>query len=157
MAGQLWLPCAIRQKSPRGAYTQKSGKFEEAIIVKFYPAVVTLTFCFWSVIADAHEYGNSTVQVVRPVDLSKPRSHVPGSAHSHVRQNQGYGKGYRYGHSVNGPMGAITIWSADPYKAYSSSPTVKSTKPSPRSTKMTGPELNYRPGYGKKTKPGYGQ
>lgn len=127
-------------------------------MVKFYPAVVTLTLCIWNVAAVAHDYGNATVQVLRPSDLSTPRSHIPGSPHSHVKQRQAYGKGYRYGHSVNGSMGDITIWSAEPYKAYDSSPKMKTTKtPRPRSTKITGPELNYRPGYGKTTKPGYGQ
>lgn len=126
--------------------------------MKFYPAVVTLTLCIWSVTADAHEYGNSTVQVLKPADLSKPRSLVPGSAHTHVKQNQGYGKGYRYGHRVSGPTGDITIWSAKPYKAYNASPTMKSTKPRRlKSTTLTGPEFTYRPAYGKTTKSDYAQ
>jgi len=127
-------------------------------IVKFYPSVMILTFGIWSITADAHQYGNSSVQVLKPSDLSAPRSHVPGSSHGHVRQKQGYGKGYRYGHQVNGPMGDITIWSAEPYKAYGSAPAMRSPRPiRPRSTKVTGPELEYRPDYGKTTKRNYAQ
>jgi hypothetical protein len=44
--------------------------------------------------------------------------HAPSLAHQHVRQRVGYGQGFRYGHSVNGPQGSITIWSPAPTQSY---------------------------------------
>ena len=46
--------------------------------------------------------------------------YIPGGAHGHYRQQLPYGNGYRYGHGVNGPMGDIIIWSADPTRGYES-------------------------------------
>ena len=126
--------------------------------MKRYPAIVTLVLCAWCGSAAAHQYGNSSVQVLRPSELSAQKSHKPGSPHGHVRQRLAYGKGYRYGHRADGKLGDITIWSPEPYKAYSSSPSKKSTRPRrPRSESLAGPELQYRPNYGKAAKPDYGQ
>ena len=126
--------------------------------MKYYPAIITTAVCMLSGSALAHQYGNSSVQVLKASDLNIPQSNVPGSPHKHVRQRVGYGKGYRYGHSVNGKMGDITIWSPEPYNAYDSHPTMKSPRPPrPRPSTMAGPELEYRPEYGKTAKPDYGE
>lgn len=104
----------------------------------------------------------SGVQVISATELGKPvsslsRSPASGTSHRHVRQRQEYGKGYRYGHSVSGARGNITIWSAKPYQGYGSRPhasqrSMNSVRPSP----PTGPRLEYKPQYGKDSSPEYG-
>ena len=124
--------------------------------MKYHPAIITTALCILSGSAMAHQYGNSSVQIIKATDLNKLQSNVPGSPHKHVRQRMEYGKGYRYGHSVDGKMGDITIWSAEPYKAYNSPSSMKSPRPRrPRTETMVAPDLEYRPEYGKTTKPDY--
>jgi hypothetical protein len=55
---------------------------------------------------------------------------TPGLEHSHAFQKTGYGT-YRQGHSVNGPLGSITIWSPQPYTGYRQGPAVKFARPQP--------------------------
>lgn len=55
---------------------------------------------------------------------------TPGLEHTHAFQKTGYGT-YRQGHSVNGPLGSITIWSPQPYTGYKKSPAVKFAQPQP--------------------------
>jgi replication-associated recombination protein RarA len=118
-------------------------------------AIAALTF---SLSAAGQTSNNSSVEFIRSADLSKSPSHVPGSPHSHVRQSLGYGKGYRYGHSVSGPMGNITIYSAAPNKTHAARMQPRSySSQRPPTSSSTGFKLKYKPGYGKSTKPGYGQ
>ncbi len=98
----------------------------------------------------------SAAELGKPVQ-SQPLSRTSGTSHRHVRQRQEYGKGYRYGHSVSGARGNITIWSAKPYNGYGSRPhasqrSMNSVRPSP----PTGPRLEYKPQYGKYSSPEYG-
>jgi hypothetical protein len=92
----------------------------------------------------------STPQQLNRNVTSTPASRIPGSQHSHVYQRQEYGKNYRSGHSVNGPYGNITIWSARPVVAYQ---TPARHRPGHASNKQvvpaTGLRLRYVPGYGK--------
>ena len=99
----------------------------------------------------------SNIEYLRPSDLNKSPSLVPGSAHDHVRQRLDYGQGYRYGHSVNGPNGNIIIWSAAPNQSHDTHIMSPGTVQRSRTTSVTGPRLEYKPEYGKSSKPGYGQ
>jgi hypothetical protein len=99
---------------------------------------------------------SSNIQYLRPADLSNPPSMMPGSAHGHVRQRLEYGQGYRYGHRVNGPLGDITIWSASPNQPHDTRIMRPNTVQRPRTTTVTGPQLQYKQDYGKSSKPGYG-
>jgi len=99
---------------------------------------------------------NSSIQYLRPADLSRTSSFMPGSAHGHVRQKLGYGKGYRYGHGVNSPLGDIIIWSASPNHTHGTRVMNPGIQPRPRAAKSMAPQLRYKPAYGKTTKPGYG-
>ena len=55
---------------------------------------------------------------------------TPNMEHTHAFQKTGYGT-YRQGHSVNGPLGSITIWSPRPYTGYQKEPAVKFARPQP--------------------------
>ncbi len=99
---------------------------------------------------------NSDIEYLRPSDLNKAPSLAPGSAHGHVRQRLEYGKGYRYGHSVNSPLGDITIWSAAPNKSHDPQIMQPGTQQRPRTTTVAGPQLQFKPGYGKTSNPDYG-
>jgi hypothetical protein len=105
----------------------------------------------------AAQPANSDIEFLRPSDLSKSPSQVPGSAHGHVRQRLEYGKGYRYGHSVNGPLGDIIIWSAAPNKSHDSMQIMQpGIQQRPRTMTVTVPQLQFKPGYGKTSNPDYG-
>ena len=99
---------------------------------------------------------NSGIQYLHPADLSKASSFMPGSAHGHVRQKLGYGKGYRYGHGVNSSLGDIVIWSATPNHAHGARIMNPGIQPRARTAGAMAPKLQYKPAYGKTTKPGYG-
>jgi hypothetical protein len=99
---------------------------------------------------------NSNIQYVRPADLSKASSFMPGSAHGHVRQKLEYGKGYRYGHGVNSPLGDIIIWSPAPNHTHGAQIMNPATQQRARAANPTGSKLQYKPAYGKTAKPGYG-
>ena len=100
---------------------------------------------------------NSGIEYISPSELGNSASNVPGSAHGHVRKRLAYGKGYRYGHSVSGATGNITIFSAATNKAHGSKPIVRrGGHGRPHSNSTLGPRLKYKPQYGKSTKPGYG-
>lgn len=87
---------------------------------------------------------------------------VPNFEHTHAFEQTGYGT-YRQGHTVNGPHGSITIWSAKPYTGYQAGPPVRFARPEPI-TRAPGspPALQNRTDrnqileYGKKQKDGYG-
>jgi len=100
--------------------------------------------------------GNSNIEYIRPADLGKPSSFIPGSAHGHVRQKLGYGKGYRYGHGVNGPMGDIIIWSPAPNHSHGVQIIQPRSYRAPRTSNLKTPQLRYKPEYGKISKPDYG-
>jgi len=122
---------------------------------RLFLSIATLTF---SLSAAAQKSPNSNVEYFRPADLGKTPSHVPGSPHGHVRQPLAYGKGYRYGHSVSGPMGNITIYSASPNRIHGTNLRPRSNHGlRPRSTTATGYKLQYKPAYGKTGRSGYGQ
>ena len=98
---------------------------------------------------------NANIQYLRPADLGKSPSGVPGSPHGHVRQQLDYGKGYRYGHAVNGPAGDIIIWSPSTVHRYgTASPAHNMQYKSRAQVSPVGPRLQYKPGYGKSAKPG---
>jgi hypothetical protein len=98
---------------------------------------------------------NANIEYLRPADLGKPLSGVPGSPHGHVRQQAGYGKGYRYGHAVNGPMGDIIIWSPSVTNQYgTATPGHNMQSRSRVQVSPLGPRLQYKPEYGKSTRPG---
>ncbi len=92
----------------------------------------------------------STPQELNRNSSNKQPSHLPGSAHRHVYQRQEYGKNYRRGHSVSGPYGNITIWSAAPVEAYQA-PARNRTghMRNKQAVPPTGPRLQYDPDYGK--------
>jgi len=62
--------------------------------------------------------------------FTAPAHDTPGLEHTHAFQKTGYGT-YRQGHSVNGPLGSITIWSPRPYTGYQNGPAVKFARPEP--------------------------
>lgn len=94
------------------------------------------------------------VQVLRPGELGRTQSHVPGDPHQHVRQRLEYGKGFRTGHRVNGPMGDIIIWSPTADDSYGSQPGPRfGPKPLVRPHPPTGPLLRHKPEYGEPPKP----
>jgi len=120
-----------------------------------------LTLCLPAVVLStsltAAQPPNSKVEFLRPANLDKTASFVPGSAHGHVRQQLGYGKGYRYGHSVNSALGDIVIWSASPNHVHGGQIMRPPSRQHPRTTALPGPKLQYRPEYGKTFKAGYGR
>jgi len=121
-----------------------------------FSMVLGLAAALTSLSVPAAQPPNSNIEYLRPSDLNKTPSLMPGSAHGHVRQRLEYGQGYRYGHVVNGPMGDIIIWSASPNRindAQIMTPRKFSRRHTPR---VTGPRLQYKPAYGKATKRGYG-
>jgi hypothetical protein len=100
---------------------------------------------------------NSGVEYISPAQLGQSASNVPGDAHGHVRKQLSYGKGYRYGHSVSGAAGNITIFSAATNKVHGAKPIIRRrSHRAPRSDTALGPRLKYKPQYGKSAKPGYG-
>lgn len=100
---------------------------------------------------------NSGVEYLSPSELGSSASHAAGSAHGHVRKRLAYGQGYRYGHSVSGANGNITIFSAATNKVHGSKPIVRRRgHRGSQSDSALGPRLKYKPQYGKSTKPGYG-
>jgi len=109
----------------------------------------------WSVCSSASQ-PVSTIEYLRPADLNKPPSLMPGSPHGHVRQRLEYGQGYRYGHIVNGPLGDIIIWSPTPNQIHDAQIMGSPQQVRPHTSRITGPQLQYKPEYGKTTKPGYG-
>lgn len=86
---------------------------------------------------------------------------VPNMEHTHAFKEAGYGK-YRQGHSVDGPYGSITIYSARTYNTYQSAPVVEFARPEPITTPPGAPAAQTRADknpaldYGKKQKDGYG-
>ena len=117
--------------------------------------LVAISFAALSLSVSAAQPPNSNIEYLRPADLNRTPSQIPGSPHGHVRQRLGYGKGYRYGHSVNGPMGDIIIWSASPNRAHGSTSVMRSgNRGRPGSSNAFGPKLQYKPQYGKTSKPG---
>lgn len=105
----------------------------------------------------AAQPANSDIEFLRPSNLNKSPSQVPGSPHGHVRQRLEYGKGYRYGHIVNGPLGDIIIWSAAPNKSHDSMQIMQPViQQRARATTVTGPQLQFKPGYGGTSNPDYG-
>jgi len=94
----------------------------------------------------------STMQLVDPGNHGMQRSTVAGNAHRHVRQRLEYGKGYRYGHSVNGANGNIIVWSSAPYNGYGAAPNGSQFRSHP-----VAPPIRHKPQYGKTTNPDYGQ
>lgn len=95
----------------------------------------------------------STPQQLNRNSQQVPHSHLPGSQHSHVYQRQDYGKNLRRGHSVNGPYGNITIWSARPLEAYQDPPRKRPGRDrSHQIVPPTGPQLQYSADYGKPPK-----
>lgn len=55
---------------------------------------------------------------------------TPNFEHSHAFRQTGYGT-WRQGHSVNGPLGQIIIWSPQTYNEYQDSPPVRFARPQP--------------------------
>jgi hypothetical protein len=105
----------------------------------------------------AAQPANSDIEFLRPSDLNKSPSHVPGSAHGHVRQRLEYGKGYRYGHIVNGPLGDIIIWSSAPNRSHESTQIMQPViQQRARTRTVTGPQLQFKPEYGETSNPDYG-
>jgi len=104
----------------------------------------------------AAQPGNSNIEYLRPADLGKQSSFMPGSAHGHVRQRLEYGKGYRYGHGVNNALGDIIIWSPAPNHGHEVQIMRPSTQQRTRPANLTGPRLQYKPAYGKTSNSGYG-
>ena len=94
----------------------------------------------------------STIQLVEPGNHGMQQSSVSGNSHSHVRQRLDYGKGYRYGHRVNGANGNIIIWSSAPYNGYGTPPHGSKLGSHPVT-----PPIRHKPQYGKTTNPDYGQ
>jgi hypothetical protein len=94
----------------------------------------------------------STIQLVEPGNHGMQQSNVSVNSHSHVRQRLEYGKGYRYGHSVNGVNGNIIIWSSAPYNGYATAPHGRQISSHP-----VAPPTRHKPHYGKTTDPDYGQ
>lgn len=95
----------------------------------------------------------STPQQLNRSSQPAQQSHLPGSQHSHVYQRQEYGKTYRQGHSVSGPYGNITIWSAAPVEAYQAPARKQSGHVrNKQAVPPTGPRLQYDPDYGKPPK-----
>jgi len=64
------------------------------------------------------------------ISPAAPAHDTPNLEHTHVFQKTGYGT-YRQGHSVNGRLGSITIWSPRPYTGYQTGPAVKFARPQP--------------------------
>jgi len=62
---------------------------------------------------------------------------VQGITHSHAFQQTGYGE-YRVGHSVNGPVGNIIIWSPQTYSGYQAGKVVKFARPQPMTKAPSG-------------------
>jgi hypothetical protein len=90
------------------------------------------------------------------------RAHeVPNIEHTHAFEQTGYGT-YRQGHSVSGPYGDITIWSAKPYTGYQTAPPVRFARPQPITRAPGTPALQHRADrnpdleYGKQEKDRYG-
>jgi len=79
---------------------------------------------------------------------------TPNLEHTHAFQKTGYGT-YRQGHSVNGPLGTITIWSPRPYTGYPQGHAVKFARPQPI-TKAPGRPAAIAPA-GQNPASGYGQ
>lgn len=128
--------------------------------------------------AQAHPPDNtSSVHVVKPSELGrapvKPHQHphpphghtapdnIPGAGHEHVRKRGEYGEGFRHGRSVSGPYGDIIIWEPSPRVPYSDPRTTtidpgrnipNQPRPSRKPVPPTGPQLEYKPDYGKPPK-----
>jgi len=128
----------------------KAGLATTALVL--LPALLAPAAWSGDVIQDGRTV--TTPQQLNRHPQAVPPSHIPGSAHQHVYQRQEYGKGFREGHSVSGPYGNITIWSASPSGAH---PTPAQIRPGHQRIKpavpLSGPRLQYVPDYGKpKTK-----
>jgi len=118
------------------------------LLLVFLPGFYTGTALSHNVIQGGRVV--STPQQLNRNPKSTPASRIPGGQHSHVYQRQEYGKNFRRGHSVNGPYGNITIWSAKPVEAYQ---TPARNRPGHASNKQvvppTGLRLRYVSDYGK--------
>jgi len=79
------------------------------------------------------------------IPVAAPAHDTPGLEHTHAFQKTAYGI-YRQGHSVNGPLGSITIWSARPYTGYQNGPAVKFARPEPITKAPVGPSAGSRAG-----------
>jgi len=72
------------------------------------------------------------------------RAHeVPNIRHTHAFEQTGYGT-YRQGHSVNGPLGSIIIWSPRPYTGYQAGSSVKFARPVPMTKAPGSPVVTTR-------------
>ena len=86
---------------------------------------------------------------------------VPNMDHTHAFKETGYGK-YRQGHSVDGPYGSITIYSARTYNPSQAAPAVEFARPEPITTPPGAPAAQIRAvnnpalDYGKKQDDDYG-
>ena len=112
--------------------------------------VAAVLACLPAGAAAGQPAANASVQVLRPGEVGKVQSHMPGSPHGHVIQRGTYGQTYRYGHSVNNAMGDIIIWSPRTGSSYGMQhktrfgPKYYRVRPQP----PTGPRLQYKPDYG---------
>jgi len=70
---------------------------------------------------------------------------TPGLEHTHAFQKTAYGT-YRQGHSVNSPLGDITIWSPRPYTGYQNGPAVNFARPEPITKAPVNPSVGSRGG-----------
>lgn len=64
------------------------------------------------------------------IPLNSWAHEVPNIKHTHAFEQTGYGT-YRQGHSVDGPLGSIVIWSPRPYTGYQAGSSVKFARPTP--------------------------
>ena len=121
------------------------------------PHAISLFVCLVAMFgapANAGQPAGSTIQVITPGNQAAQPANFPAGSNANVRQRQAYGKGYRYGNSVNGPNGNIIIWSAAPDNAYGSAPIAGHIEPYPVSPAM--PPVHQQPHYGETTNPDYG-
>lgn len=120
---------------------------------------------------------SSGVHVVKPGELGRasvtPHKHphppqeqavpnnIRGSVHEDVRQRGDYGEGFRHGRSVSGPYGDIIIWEPSPRDPYNNPRTTtidpgrnmpNQPRPPRKPVPPTGPQLEYKPDYGKPPK-----
>ena len=92
----------------------------------------------------------ATAGALMLLPLSAWSHDVPNISHTHAIKQTAYGK-YRVGHSVNGPLGSITIWSPQTYTGYQNVKTVKFARPEPI-TKAPGAPVSKVPGQTRQVK-----
>lgn len=76
-------------------------------------------------------------QFLRPFELSRvhvrPVNRFADAQQGNIRQRTEYGENFRYGRSVQGPLGDIIIWSPAPDNSYGKQPRPKLSLPSEQS------------------------